>query len=350
MTDTTPTPPATPKGPVEALRRHLVIRKDTLAIGAACGALLACAVLIPVAVGQNHLADHRAAALGKQAAEHRAELKQATKTAYDKGYAKGDPGVLDLPDLTGEKLQLAIDTAKALGHDAETTTPTNLTDSDLTLDAAGGKVCAQKIDDATGTVTFLAVPTYIKQCPKGSENALMPKMPKLTGRSLDKAYQSVVDSLGMTDGTYSGVTVKAVYADEDTSDASEDDYREDYRVCFQSPAAGAPSKGPDSKVTLWVTEEDSCPKKKGGYLDPANDPDAPKPIGEGTYIVGDEIEPGTYKTDGGDNCYWARLTSTSGDLDAIIANGLPQGTGYVTIAPSDKAFETSGCGDWTKTG
>lgn len=70
--------------------------------------------------------------------------------------------------------------------------------------------------------------------------------------------------------------------------------------------------------------------------------------GDGLWIVGEEIEPGTYRSDGGQACYWARLSSTSGEFDAIITNGVPSGPTTVTIDGSDTAFETTGCADWQK--
>ncbi|MBK3564536.1 hypothetical protein [Streptomyces sp. MBT62] len=75
--------------------------------------------------------------------------------------------------------------------------------------------------------------------------------------------------------------------------------------------------------------------------------------GDGTYVVGKDIKPGTYRTDGPQgglvtNCYWARLSSTSGELRDIIANGNTMGQTTVTIAPTDKAFTTTGCNRWTK--
>lgn len=69
--------------------------------------------------------------------------------------------------------------------------------------------------------------------------------------------------------------------------------------------------------------------------------------GSGVYMVGEDIEPGTYRSDG-DSCYWARLAGFSGSLDDIIANDNVSGTAYVTIAPSDVAFEASRCGDWMR--
>lgn len=70
--------------------------------------------------------------------------------------------------------------------------------------------------------------------------------------------------------------------------------------------------------------------------------------GEGTYLVGVDIAPGTYVSHNGDWCYWARLSGLSGELDDIIANDISEsGTMYVTIAPSDRAFESSNCATWT---
>lgn len=71
--------------------------------------------------------------------------------------------------------------------------------------------------------------------------------------------------------------------------------------------------------------------------------------GSGTFLVGDDIQPGTYRGDGGSGrCYWARLSGTGGGIGDIIANGLPDDPTVVTIAASDVVFETSGCADWAR--
>ncbi|MET9833614.1 hypothetical protein ABZ078_30890 [Streptomyces sp. NPDC006385] len=77
--------------------------------------------------------------------------------------------------------------------------------------------------------------------------------------------------------------------------------------------------------------------------------------GDGTYVVGQDIEPGTYRTAGPEetalpNCYWARLSGTSGEFDEIIANGNTAGPTTVTISAGDEAFQTTGCQTWEKTG
>lgn len=72
----------------------------------------------------------------------------------------------------------------------------------------------------------------------------------------------------------------------------------------------------------------------------------------GTLIVGRDVKAGTYRaTVPGDSfgCYWARLKGTSGATGDIITNGLAKAAAHVvvTIAATDKAFESNGCGPWT---
>lgn len=69
---------------------------------------------------------------------------------------------------------------------------------------------------------------------------------------------------------------------------------------------------------------------------------------EGTYIVGTDIEPGTYKNSGSSGCYYARLSGFTGDLENIIANGTSDAPTVVTIAQTDAGFDSNGCGTWTR--
>lgn len=68
---------------------------------------------------------------------------------------------------------------------------------------------------------------------------------------------------------------------------------------------------------------------------------------DGTYMVGADIVPGTWRSDGGSGCYWERLADLRGTLDSIIANELGQGPQLVTILASDRAFKAKRCGTWT---
>jgi hypothetical protein len=83
-------------------------------------------------------------------------------------------------------------------------------------------------------------------------------------------------------------------------------------------------------------------------------------FGDGTWLVGTDIQPGTYRADGmvadgnsADWCYWGRLSDLTGGSEAddngIIDNhlGTDPGQVVVEILPTDVAFETNDCGIWT---
>lgn len=69
-------------------------------------------------------------------------------------------------------------------------------------------------------------------------------------------------------------------------------------------------------------------------------------FGDGTFIVGIDIAAGTWRSDSPETCYWARLAGFSGGMGDVIAN--ENGVGFVTIARTDKGFQSSSCGTWTK--
>jgi hypothetical protein len=69
--------------------------------------------------------------------------------------------------------------------------------------------------------------------------------------------------------------------------------------------------------------------------------------GEGTFRVGVDVQPGQYTSEGGTNCYWARLNSTGDD---IIDNDLASGPAVLTVQASDGLIKTSNCAPFTKTG
>jgi hypothetical protein len=67
-------------------------------------------------------------------------------------------------------------------------------------------------------------------------------------------------------------------------------------------------------------------------------------IEDGIWEVGVDIEPGTYRSEGGAGCYWALLGSA--DTSDIVNNG---GFGPNQTLTIDSAwFETSDCGTWEK--
>ena len=70
-------------------------------------------------------------------------------------------------------------------------------------------------------------------------------------------------------------------------------------------------------------------------------------IPDGTWLVGLEVSAGIYTAPGGERCYWKRLSGFGGTSDEVIASASGAVRPIVEIAPTDKGFETSNCGQWT---
>lgn len=71
--------------------------------------------------------------------------------------------------------------------------------------------------------------------------------------------------------------------------------------------------------------------------------------GDGTFQVGKDIQPGTYRSAGTTSiaCTYQRMHDASGSLSSLIDSGVQQsGPSVVTISPSDGVFKTTGCQVW----
>lgn len=125
-------------------------------------------------------------------------------------------------------------------------------------------------------------------------------------------------------------------------------------VIGSSDEAGTNAAGP--RPTITVTEmEDAALADTVAETEPEQTAEESGPLttvpGDGQYLVGEEIKPGTYKTSGTDGftCYWARLKDASGEFGAIIANGNVSGQTRVALKKGEY-FETKGCQDWKRVG
>jgi len=79
----------------------------------------------------------------------------------------------------------------------------------------------------------------------------------------------------------------------------------------------------------------------------------PAPVDEtsdGQYLVGSEITPGTWHTDGGTHCYYERDSDLTGGLTSIIANDNITGPTTIQIAATDKAVKFNGGCTWSRIG
>jgi hypothetical protein len=69
------------------------------------------------------------------------------------------------------------------------------------------------------------------------------------------------------------------------------------------------------------------------------------PFGDGSYFVGTDIVPGTWKAQDPQNCQWIRVKGFTGEAEDVI--GTAERSGIVTIQKTDKGFIASSCGSWT---
>jgi hypothetical protein len=72
---------------------------------------------------------------------------------------------------------------------------------------------------------------------------------------------------------------------------------------------------------------------------------------DGTYIVGTDITPGSWRSTGGENCYWVRLRAFDGAPGAVIENDFTDGPSEpisLSIRSTDAGFHTENCGTWRR--
>ncbi|HEY9290819.1 MAG TPA: hypothetical protein VIP98_06035 [Microlunatus sp.] len=101
---------------------------------------------------------------------------------------------------------------------------------------------------------------------------------------------------------------------------------------------------PRATTTVTVTQKAEAPEDEGGGGGNGGE------IGDGTYLVGSDIQPGTYKSDGsGSSLCYADTQSEDGD---IMEQEVAQSGETVVMRVKSNAytFTSRDCGNWTKVG
>ncbi len=83
-------------------------------------------------------------------------------------------------------------------------------------------------------------------------------------------------------------------------------------------------------------------------------PAAPPPgpgasVGDGVYVVGQDLQPGTYRVSAAvtDGCYW-QITKSGSNGDDIVQNDLPKGGFPQVTVKAGQDFKSERCGTWVK--
>ena len=113
-------------------------------------------------------------------------------------------------------------------------------------------------------------------------------------------------------------------------------------VVAQTPAPGTPISSSTTGITL-------TPGRSSQTYQPQVSPSSPGgPLSSGTYMVGSDIAPGTWHTDGGSRCYYERSRNTEGTISSIIKNDNFTGPTTITVKASDASVKFSGDCVWTR--
>ncbi len=99
------------------------------------------------------------------------------------------------------------------------------------------------------------------------------------------------------------------------------------------------------------------------FVSPAGaEPMEPIP-GNGFFLVGPDVAPGLYRTDGsastfgvwindvpteGSMCLWFTYSTPDANKDHVVATNMSIGPMYTTINETVKAFESQNCQPWTR--
>ena len=72
----------------------------------------------------------------------------------------------------------------------------------------------------------------------------------------------------------------------------------------------------------------------------------PQSFGDGTHLVGLDIQPGIYRAPGGNRCEWFRLPDLSSGTRRALGSGFMSLKPTVEVLSTDKAFKANNCGTW----
>ncbi|MET0771559.1 MAG: hypothetical protein ABWZ82_00620 [Candidatus Limnocylindrales bacterium] len=102
--------------------------------------------------------------------------------------------------------------------------------------------------------------------------------------------------------------------------------------------------GEDTTAYTYAVTQADAPARSRKTPRPA----APaRTFSDGTWVVGGEVRPGTYRATSETACSWARLGEPAAGLEQVIGSAAGSGSRLVTVGKRDASFRSNGCGRWT---
>ncbi|WP_018773320.1 hypothetical protein [Arthrobacter sp. 131MFCol6.1] len=144
-----------------------------------------------------------------------------------------------------------------------------------------------------------------------------------------------------------------VESDRDSAKASYESMKAKYDTLQNGMAAReakvTAKEGEVGKADAAVKTAEAAVKAREDAVTGAEKTKAANTIGDGTWTVGTDIEPGTYRAaaDVGSSCYWG-IYATGSNGSNIIDNDLPGGGRPSVAISAGQDFKSSRCGKWEK--
>lgn len=124
--------------------------------------------------------------------------------------------------------------------------------------------------------------------------------------------------------------------DKERREAAEEEQRR--REAEEAAAAQAAAQAAAEEEARRAAEEAAAQASRRTVVPP----------GDGIYAIGEDIDPGTWRTQGGaGSCYYAILSSVDGSFGSIDDNNITEGPAIVSLS-SGKYFEVRGCAEWRR--
>lgn len=145
----------------------------------------------------------------------------------------------------------------------------------------------------------------------------------------------------------------AVESERDTARSSYESMKLKYDE-LQKSITTREQKAQSRETAVGQTEErvkaaEAAVKQREEAVTGAERQKAANTVGDGTWTVGSDIEPGTYRAAAavGSTCYWGIYRSGSNGGD-IIENDIPGGGRPVVTLSAGQDFNSTRCGKWEK--
>jgi len=108
--------------------------------------------------------------------------------------------------------------------------------------------------------------------------------------------------------------------------------------------------GSSNKTSTKKSSESGSGSTEQSVKEEVKPTEDPNPhFSDGTYEVGKEIQPGTYRTrKASSGCYYARLSGFGNAIGDIVTNENTDAPTIVTVEATDKGFTSKRCGVWTQ--